>query len=345
MARRLPWKAIVGVLVSLACSALFLWSVDWAALGGALGDVHVAYVAIASALLLMEFVLRALRWKVLLRPVAPEARVRDLFVATVIGAAANTLLPLRAGEIAKPLVAAKKTGAPFVPVVATAVMERVYDIFGLFCVLMTMVLVLPHDPGRSADDAALVSNLKLYGGVFGTVALIAMMIFFILASRGEGARSIFQRITAIAPKPIASKFNELFDGFVSGLGNARDPRGLLEAASVSVLIWFNGAGAIYVLFMAFELDLPFGAACFTAVAIALTVAVPQAPGFVGVFHLAIFKTMGLWSVDPTPAKAFAIIFWGVSFLPVTLTGLLAMWSEGLSLGGLWSSRGKSEVPE
>ena len=340
----LPWQAIVGVLVSLACSVLFLWSVDWGALGEALAEVHALPVAIASLLLLGEFVLRAVRWKVLLRPVAPEARVRDLFVATVIGAAANTLLPLRAGEIAKPLVASRKTGVGFVPVVATAVMERVYDIFGLLCVLLAMVVVLPRDPGRSAEDAVLVDNLKVYGGLFGTAALVAMVVFFVLASRGAGAKSLFQRITRVAPKPIADKFDELFDGFVAGLGNARDPRGLVQAALVSMAIWFNGALAIYVLFSAFDLDLPLGAACFTAVAIALTVAVPQAPGFFGVFHVAIEKTMTLWDVDPTPAKAFAIIFWGVSFLPVTLTGLLAMWSEGLSLGGLWSRRGEGDPP-
>lgn len=339
MARRLPWKAIVGVVISLACSVLFLWSVDWSALGDALGGVKLLLVLGASVLLLGEFVLRAVRWKVLLRPVAPDARIRDLFVATVIGAAANTLLPLRAGEIAKPVVASRKTGAALAPVVATSVMERVYDIFGLICVLLAMVAVLPRDPGRSAEDAVLVENLKVYGGLFGSAALVAMVIFFVLASRGAAAKSVFQMITRLAPKPVANKFDELFDGFVAGLGNARDPRGLVQAAAVSVAIWFNGALAIYVLFGAFDLDLGLGAACFTAVAIALTVAVPQAPGFFGVFHVAIQKTMELWDVDPTPAKAFAIIFWGVSFLPVTLTGLLAMWSEGLSLGGLWSKRG------
>lgn len=335
MARRLDAKTLLGILISVVCTVLFLWSVDWGALGEALGSVLVLPVLAACGLLLGEFVLRALRWKVLLRPLAPEARIRDLFVATVIGAAANTLLPLRAGEIAKPLVAAKKTGVGIPQVVATAVMERVYDIFGLICVLMTMVLVLPDDPGRSATDAVLVDNLKTYGGIFGAVAFSAMLVFFFLASRGAAAGAIFRKITSLAPAPVARKFDSLFDGFVEGLANARDPHGLWQAALLSMAIWFNGALAIYVLFKAFELALPLGAACFTAVAIALTVAVPQAPGFFGVFHVAIEKTMLLWSVDGTPAKAFAIVFWAVSFMPVTATGLLAMWTEGLSLGGLW----------
>ena len=87
-------------------------------------------------------------------------------------------------------------------------------------------------------------------------------------------------------------------------------------------MWLNGALAIYCLFQAFGLSLPFGAACFVGVAIALGVALPQAPGFVGVFHVAIENTLLLWGQDPQVAKSFALIFWMVSFVPVTLLGLI-----------------------
>jgi hypothetical protein len=103
---------------------------------------------------------------------------------------------------------------------------------------------------------------------------------------------------------------------------------------VTRCLWTNGALAVHALFWAFDINLPFGAACFTAVAIALAVVLPQAPGFVGVFHMAIEKTMVLWGLDVTNSKAFAIIFWAVSFLPVTALGLAAIWHEGLSLGAL-----------
>lgn len=338
-------RVVVGIALSLCLSLWFIASIRWDELGAAMASVKAGPVALACGLLVMEFVLRAARWKVLLRPAAPLARVRELFAATVIGAAANTLLPARAGEIAKPLVAARRAGVNIPTAIATAVMERVYDIFGLLTVLLTMAILLPDQVADTREEAVLVVNLKRYGALFGAAGLGAMAVFFALAMRGGAARALFVRIASLGPGPLRDRVMSLYDGFVAGLGNARDPSGQLQAAGLSLLIWQNGAVAIYVLFWAFGLDLPYSAACFTAVAIALTVALPQAPGFFGVFHVAIEKTLVLWEVDPTPAKAFAIVFWGVSFLPVTTIGLGALWREGLTLGELWSKKGQEAPPE
>ncbi|MCB9758780.1 MAG: flippase-like domain-containing protein [Alphaproteobacteria bacterium] len=336
MARRLPRRAWIGVALSLALSIWFIRTGRWDVVYAELVGARVSYVALASAMLVGEFVLRAMRWKVLLRPVDPEATVVDLFSATVIGAAANTLLPARAGEVAKPLVASRRTHASLPALIATNVMERVYDIFGLVSVLTATMLLMPKSPADSSEDALLVYKLKLYGLIAGAGALVAMAVFFWLASRGAPARAVFARIVSIAPPPVAERFMHLFDGFVEGLGATRDRRGMWQAGVLSLAIWFNGAAAIYVLFQAFRLTLPPAAACFTGVAIAVAVVFPQAPGFFGVFHFAIEKTLVLWDVPVDPAKAFAVVFWGVSFLPVTAVGLLALWREGLSLGGLWS---------
>ncbi len=334
-------RTIVALLISGIAATWFLVGVEWSSLGGVLGRIKVGWVALAAGILLLEFLIRALRWKVLLRPLlGAPARVSDLWAAQVIGAAANTIFPLRAGEVAKPLVAARRTGHPIAAVVATAVMERVYDLFGLLTVLMLMVLVLPP---VAEGEGELVTNLKLYGCLFGAFAITCMGIFFFLATRKESARSVFELILKVAPAPVRRPFMGLFDGFVSGLGNARDLKGLSQAGALSVWMWVNGAVAIFCLFQAFEMPLPFGAACFVAVAIALTVALPQAPGFLGVFHVAIEKTMVLWGQELAPAQGFAIVFWGVSFLPVTLAGLLAMWQEGLSWSSLKAAR--EEMPE
>ncbi|MCB9781125.1 MAG: flippase-like domain-containing protein [Alphaproteobacteria bacterium] len=343
--RRRLGGLVVGIGVSGGALLWFLWGIDWPGLGDALARVHLPWVGLAALILLAEFGIRALRWAVLLRPLGASARVTDLFAAQVIGAACNTLLPLRAGEIAKPLVAARRTGHPLSAVVATAVMERVYDLFGLVSVLVVMVLVLPTDlTNLPPEEQLLVKNLKLYGGLFGLAAVVAMGIFFALANGRATARRAFVAIASLGPPPVRDRVVQLYDGFVAGLGNTRDPKGLLQAGLLSVGLWLNGTLAIAVLFRAFDMALPYGAACFTAIALALTVALPQAPGFVGVFHVAIEKTLVLWGQPVTPAKGYAIVLWAVSFLPVLMVGLAALWREGLDLATIRAASASAPPP-
>ncbi len=335
-----------GIALSAALTGWFVWTIEWGALLGALSEVRLGWVLVASAMLLGEFALRALRWKVLMCRLAPHARVWDLFTATVIGAATNSLLPARAGEIAKPLVASRKVGVPFSSVIATAVLERIYDLMGLVCVLLAMTLTLPDTLGGASEaDALLVVKLKRYGALAAVGGLSGMATFLLLSLRGGLSKSLVERLLSPAPAPLRERILGLYDGFIDGLSSVRDGGALARASLISVAIWFNGAAAIYTLFHAFRLELPFGAACFTTVAIAVAVVLPQAPGFFGVFHVAIEKTLVLWSISATPAKAFAIVFWAVSFVPVTAVGLGVLWREGLSLRGIWRDPPKEPPSE
>ena len=326
-------RGLVALLISLGAAAWFAADVRWGPLEATLRAVRPPWVLAAVGLLLFEFVLRAWRWQVLLRPGGPVP-LRHLLVAQIIGAAANTVLPLRAGELAKPWVAARRTGRPISTVVATAVMERIYDLFGLLTVLVTMAAVLPSEAQARPEHAGLVLTIKAWGAAFGGIALTCMGVFFVLATREQAARGRFLQILRLGPPAVRPLFLGLFDGFVAGLGNTRDLRGLAQAAALSAWLWFDGALAIWCLFQAFSMELPFGAACFTASAIALTVALPQAPGFLGVFHVAMEKTIQLWGEAEPTAEGFALVFWAVSFLPVTSVGLLAWAREGLRVGEL-----------
>ncbi len=326
-------RLLPGIVVSVGFTAWFLLRAHWGELADALYGVDLRWVAVSAAVLFTEFVIRALRWKVLLWEIAPRARAWRLFVATTVGMALNVVLPFRAGDFARPWLGSRETGTPMLPLFTVAVIERVFDILGLLSVFLLMLAVLP---ANAEAHGQLVTNLKVYGTAFGVAGVLGLGTFLVLASQEARARSTFVRLASLAPGPLANKFITLFDGFVGGLSSVRSGKALLQSALLSMLHWFNGSLSIYALMHAFGIDLPFAAACFTTVAIALTVALPQAPGFFGVFHFAIENTLTLWGQDPGPAQAFAIVFWGVSFLPITTVGAFFWWKEGLSMGILRS---------
>ena len=199
-------RMLPGLIVGAATLWWFLDGLEWDRIGQEFQDLKLGWIAAATLILLGEFVIRAWRWKVLLRPMGLQTRTEDLFIAQISGAALNTLLPLRFGEIAKPWIAARRTGHRFISVAATAVMERVYDLLGMVSVLVIMVLFLSPDLSASGEQAELISNLKVYGGLAGIVSVVSMLTFFVLISYQSKYRWIFVRITSIAPTPIQNKF-------------------------------------------------------------------------------------------------------------------------------------------
>jgi uncharacterized protein (TIRG00374 family) len=288
-------------------------------------------VLVSVLILLGEFVIRAVRWRTLLKPVAPHASFSALLAATLIGGAVNTLLPMRAGDLARPLIAHRRTGVPVTTLVVTNVVERVFDLVGMLFVLLLALATLPSTDG---PEGVLVDNLRRYGLLLGGSGMFGLLVLSLFARNRAWLAPWVERLVRVLPHAPGTVARRLLVGLMDGMAVMAHPGQILMAIGASLLLWFNGALAIYVLFQAFGLALPFGAAAFTGVALALTVVLPQAPGFVGVFHVAIEKTMVLWGLAVAPAKGYAVVLWGVSFLPVTLLGLAALWREGLTLGDL-----------
>lgn len=317
-------RLLPGLAVSAGFTIWFLWRAHWAEVGAAMAGVRPVWVVLSAAMLFTEFLLRTLRWKVLLRPLAPGARYGRLFVATVIGMSLNVVLPFRAGDFARPWLGHRETGVPMLPLVTIAVIERVFDLLGLLVVLLVMTALLP-----ASAEGDLVSRLQTYGAVLGAGGLLGLGVFITMAFQDQTSRTVMMRLLRLLPGPIAAKIGGLYDGLAVGLASVRSPRSLVEAAGISALHWLNGATSILLLFRAFDITLPFSAACFNTVAIAVAAALPQAPGFFGVFHVATESALRLWGLDPAPAQAFAIVFWGVSFVPVATVGAFLWWREGL----------------
>jgi hypothetical protein len=119
---------------------------------------------------------------------------------------------------------------------------------------------------------------------------------------------------------------------------------LLWVWVLSIVVWLLGAASVYVLCYSFDIGLSFAGSCFVTVCIALAVALPQAPGFIGVFHIATQKSLDVFGVDLSSAQSFAILLWAVSIVPVTVAGLLFLWREGISFGEI-SHYDEEKIPE
>jgi hypothetical protein len=77
------------------------------------------------------------------------------------------------------------------------------------------------------------------------------------------------------------------------------------------------------------MSLPFVAALFLLAVLEVGVAVPSAPGKLGVFHYLCVLALGVFGVQRQEAIAYAVLLHVVVFVPPSLLGALFLWWESL----------------
>ncbi len=87
----------------------------------------------------------------------------------------------------------------------------------------------------------------------------------------------------------------------------------------------------YILFFAFDIELPYYAVMPLIVMVVIGVMVPT-PAAVGAFHYATqLALVTLWSVPIEQATSYAIVCHAIVFVPITFIGIILLSREGVSL--------------
>jgi glycosyltransferase 2 family protein len=322
------WKAVLGIVIS----ALLIWwvlsDVDLAEVWSEVRHAHWGYLFAAVAVATSGFLVRALRWKLLLHPLKPGTTLHNRFAAVNIGFAANNLLPARVGEFARAWSIAKLERIPVTGSLGSLVVERFLDALAVFS-LMTVAILLPSFPGAATLGGQPLRMLLFFmvgalGAVLGGMLLLLLFPAFFLR-----VAHLFARIL---PDRAGTLLVEGLDGFIGGLIALRNPRLLLGAMAWSFGFWAWNAVSFWLAFIAFGIDQGYGTALFVQGIIALGVAVPSAPGFFGTFHAAAVVGLAeVYGVGESRTLAFAFGYHLGGFIPVTAMGLWYAGKLGVSM--------------
>src|SRR3977135_133671 len=151
------------------------------------------------ALIYLAYVVRAIRWKIFLRPVRPQASSVSLVAPTIIGFTGLALLG-RPGEMIRPYLIARKENLSFSSQLAVWAIERIFDI-GAFACLLVMAIFLTSGPRQFVEYYP-----KFREGGLILVALVAVLALVAGAIRMKG-------------ELVAIWAERRFKGHASGLGH------------------------------------------------------------------------------------------------------------------------------
>jgi uncharacterized protein (TIRG00374 family) len=326
---RSRWQTLIGAVLTLLLLGWTMRDTNPTVLLQQLRGANVGLLLLAAIVATAIFPLRAVRWVVLLEPIAPGLRFMDSWRAVAIGMMINNVLPARAGELARAYALSREVPTvPFTSALASIALDRVFDAIIVFALMFGAMLA----PGFPAGATIAGRPATALIGTWGVAALaIAFGGALMIAFRPEIAQSIATRIVrAVLPRwePRVAQF---VAHATAGLAVLRSPSRFARVVFWTVVHWLTNALAFWIAFRAVGIEAPFTGALFLQGLIAIGVAIPSSPGFFGVFEASAKVGLQIYSVPAALAVTWAVGFHLLSFIPITAIGAIYFSRLGLSV--------------
>ncbi|MCM8762840.1 MAG: flippase-like domain-containing protein [Candidatus Omnitrophica bacterium] len=353
-------RQLLGLVLCLGLSALglvwFFRQTDWGELASALSGANYLYLIPALFLTLITYAIRAYRWQLLMNPIK-RIRWLHLLSAITIGFMANCVLPARVGELVRASVIGLKEKVSAATALTTVIVERVFDLLAVGVFVAVVLVLTPEEvslrpelglkdrssgaeasatrdlppSSASAPVSFSVRDLRKWGVGVGIVTAGASFFLFLVKLFPSVALAVGQAPLRLLPRALSERGSQILVGLVAGLQSLQSVGQIFYLAVLSVVHWAFGVFSNIALGWCFGLHLSFAQGSLIFVITALAVALPQGPGFVGVFDYAALVALQMLTVETATAQSYAIVLHFVAVVPITLIGFGFLWWEGLSL--------------
>ncbi len=341
----------ISLLLGGALSALTLYfafkNVPFGDLFRYLGSINYFWVIPSVMLGLLAFVLRVMRWQILLASVRPVG-YGQAFHPMMIGFMLNCILPGRVGEVARPLILQKQQRVPFTTGLATVATERVLDASLLIVFFALLLANIEIDPGLSISYGDYRLNRQLLETVSsGMLKLSLLLIAGILMVSIDRTRRMIIGLTLKLPG-LFSWAGDRFRSFLNdricgpvvrivenvavGFQMLKRPRPFVLCLALTVAVWLLSAASYYV--MAFGcpgIELSFLELSAVMIIICFFIAIPSVPGFWGVWEAGGVFALTIFGVPASEAAGFTLANHAIQMLPVIGVGFFSAIYTGIDI--------------
>jgi uncharacterized protein (TIRG00374 family) len=315
-------KAIAGIVLSAALVWLSVRGIDLAGVIAGFRVIRWEYVVLAVILMFLMQYLRSVRWGLILKPIEKIDQL-SLFSVSNVGFLAIIAVPARLGELARPYLITKKSRIPMSSALGTIFVERALDSLTILVIAVAALFLTPLPPWLVRSSVLLLLM---------TLAFVALMVLAVV--RRDAALGILTPLIARLPARYAGAVHRLIDHFIEGFKIMVEPAPLFLSVLLSIVIWFADVAAIYLMFLAFGLDLTVTAAVVLMIVLIIGIAIPAAPGFIGNWHYFCILGLSLFGIAKTVALSFAIVYHALSIGVLIFLGLIFLPFNRFSIGDL-----------
>lgn len=315
--RRLLLSAVLGT----ALGSLLLWLVfrdaDPRTLLDVLRGCNPRLVLLALGVGLLAFVVKAMRWVVLLRCVA-TLPVRASLAAVFVGSAGNTLVS-HLGEVPRIMMAARASGAPVPSLLASIVAERAMD---LWAIALLCAFVLVGIDGHGSSSPGLRWVLGIASLLVFVLVLAVVRAGDVIAGRLEGRRHgdvpRWRSAAAVRVRQVAHAF-QVF----------RRSSDLACTFVLSLLMWGLFATCILCCLLSVGTDASFAESLQVLGVNVVALMLPAPPGRVGTVQASFAVALAGTSMEHARVLAASIVYNAIMTLPFWCIGGFIWWRRSV----------------
>ena len=280
-------------------------------------DVNYYWILFSLVFSFLGFVIRALRWKLLIEPLGYKPSNVNLVSAVIIGYFANIAIP-RIGEITRCGSLNKTDKIPIDSLIGTVIIERIIDVLTLFVLIAIVIVAKMSFFGNFFKEKVFLPLydklfISLHTAIILVVIFLAFIVFFI---------AFFNKFKKLA---IFNKMVDFVRGIYSGFKTFITMKKRAKFIILTILMWTSYLMMTYVAFFALKAtsQLSFLDGLFILVAGSMGMTVPVQSGF-GAFHWMVSLGLMLYGIEQSTGLLYATLCHESQIILIIIAGAISM---------------------
>lgn len=318
------WQIIaVQMLAGLAIVAILFLTVDLGDVQRVFEEAEYLWILLAFPLFLVANVIGAIRSQLAIERMG-RVPLMPLFETYLVAFMANSLIPLRVGDILRIQVISRRYGLPATGVTSSVfITETLFD-GAAFTLLFLWTLAVFGVPGVLISLAWTLSAVILAG------VIIASVFARIELEEGWVDRSLIRGL----PARVRRLIGRLLPEALQGLSLLADWRLASRAFALTLVGWMLQAGMYWSFGRAFGLNLDLADSILVMMAASFIVSAHFIPTSIGIYEGGITGLLVILGLSGGEALAYSVGTHVLMILFGIVAGLIAMWRLRLSLNDL-----------
>jgi hypothetical protein len=316
-------RGIFNFLFSVGLAALFLYlafkDVNLSEVMSLVSQASIFWVIVFSATVLLGHYIRTVRWKIILQSVKPEAKMKNLFGALMIGYGVNCVTP-KLGEVTRAIMIGRYENLSKSSMFGTVIVERVIDIIALGSAVLISAFIW--------RSSLYVTFPWLESALYITAAMmvIILLMIFLSVKLKERFYGVILKLVGKISLKLAERLGYIFEMLIQGFTSLKGSRNYILTIITTVILLLAYALSAYLGFFMLDMqagkDVTYTMGWVLMSISAIGVVIPT-PGATGSYHALAKSTLVLlFGFGDTISAAYAFLTHIISYFLFIITAFI-----------------------